>query len=76
MTKARLGFPGIWTLLKSMWHVGVLDAGRRHYRSLLLWALRKRHYFHMAAMFSLYGHHLRTSFAAIREGGETQALRK
>lgn len=67
ITKARLRFPGIRTLLKSMWHVGILDTGRRHYWSLLFWTLQKRHYFHMAVMFSIYGYHFRKTFAAIRD---------
>ena len=67
ITKARLRFPGIRTLLKSMWHVGILDTGRRHYWSLLFRALQKRHYFHMAVMFSIYGYHFRKTFAAIRD---------
>jgi hypothetical protein len=74
ITKARLGFPGLRTLLKSMWHVGILDAGRRHYWSLLFWALRKRHYFHMAVMFSIYGYHFRKTFVTIIQREETQSL--
>ena len=67
ITKARLRSPGIRTLVKSMWHVGILGTGRRHYWSLLFWALQRRHYFHMAVMFSIYGYHFRKTFAAIRD---------
>ena len=74
ITKARLRLPGMRTLLKSMWHVGILDTGRRHYWSLLFWALQRRHYFGMAVMFSIYGYHFRKTFAATRERKEAQAL--
>ena len=74
ITKARLRFPGIRTLLKSMWHIGILDVGRRHYWSLLFWALQKRYYFHMAVMFSIYGYHFRKTFETIRERKEAQPL--
>jgi hypothetical protein len=65
ITKARISFPGMLPLLKSMWYVGILDTGRWHYWRLLFWALRKRHYFHMAIMFSIYGYHFRKTFAQI-----------
>ncbi|MBN2138209.1 MAG: DUF4070 domain-containing protein [Sedimentisphaerales bacterium] len=65
ITRARLRFPGIRTVLKSMWHIGILDKGRMHYWSLLFWAMQKRQYFYMAVMFSIYGYHFRKTFAAI-----------
>ncbi len=67
IAKVNLRFPGLSPLLKSMWYIGVLEKGRWHYWSLLLWASRRRDWFHMAVMFSICGYHFRQTFRAIEQ---------
>lgn len=56
----------IEAFLKSIWHIGILDKGRLHYWSLILWSLKKPRRFPMAVRFSIYGFHFRKTFKNIR----------
>ena len=66
-TKIRFRFREIRALLRSMWHIGILSKGRRHYWKLVFWSLRKKHYLHIAITFSIYGYHFRKIFGALQQ---------
>ena len=66
-TKIRFRFREIRGLLRSMWHIGILSKGRRHYWKLVFWSLRKKHYLHMAIALSIYGYHFRKIFGALQQ---------
>lgn len=66
-TKIRFRFREIRALLRSMWYIGILSKGRRHYWKLVFWSLRKKHYLHIAITFSIYGYHFRKIFGALQQ---------
>ena len=66
-TKIRFGYREIQALLKSVWYIGILSSGRKHYWKLVFWSLRKWHYFHLAMTFSIYGYHFRKIFGALQK---------
>ena len=47
------------TFMKSMWYIGILNPGRKHFWKLMLWSIRKPQYFEMALTFSINGYHFR-----------------
>jgi len=66
-TKIHFRYREMRALLKSSWHIGVLSKGRIHYWKLMLWSLRKRHYLHLAVIFSIHGYHFRKVFRAVQQ---------
>lgn len=66
-TKIRFRFREVQALFRSMWHIGILSKGRRHYWKLVLWSLQKKRYLHMAVTLSIYGYHFRKIFDALQQ---------
>lgn len=54
------------TFLKSMWYIGLLNSGRRHFWKLMIWSIRRPQYFQMAITFSINGYHFRKITADFR----------
>lgn len=61
-TKVRIGFGDIKALITSMWHLGIVNKGRFYYWKLILWSLRRPHYFYTAVGLSIFGIHFRKVF--------------
>jgi len=65
--KFRLHFSEIRAFLRSLWHIGLLSKGRRHFWKLMFWSLRKPHHLQMSVTFSLYGYHFRKIFKGFQK---------
>ena len=60
--------PAEWgAFFKSIWHIGIVGKGRRHYWRLLGWSMLRPRYLHLAVTFSIYGYHFRKIIAAMDE---------
>ncbi len=66
-TKMSFRYRELRALLKSLWHIGILSRGRKHYWKLVLWSLQKRHYLHMVVIFSIHGYHFRKIFRSLQK---------
>jgi radical SAM superfamily enzyme YgiQ (UPF0313 family) len=55
----KVRYSGIKAFLRSMWRIGLLEKGKRHYWGLLLWSLKKPKRLPLAVRFSIYGFHFR-----------------
>jgi len=57
--KWRIHGRELLAFVKSLWRLGVLEPGRKHYWKLLFWAMRRPRVFPLAVTFSIYGYHFR-----------------
>ena len=77
-TKAELNYHDIAAVLKSVWHIGILDKDRLHYWKLIFWSLKKPWRFPLAVRFSIFGYHFRKTFknlqAHIEELSKTASM--
>jgi radical SAM superfamily enzyme YgiQ (UPF0313 family) len=55
----KVRYSGIKAFLRSMWRIGLLEKGKRHYWALILWSLKKPKRLPLAVRFSIYGFHFR-----------------
>jgi len=70
--KWRVHWRELGAFVKSMWRIGILDRGRKHYWKLLFWSLRRPRTLPLAVTFSIYGYHFRKIIR--RLSCETQSL--
>ncbi|MBE0536623.1 MAG: DUF4070 domain-containing protein [Phycisphaerae bacterium] len=66
-TRIRVRASELGALLKSVWHIGIIGTGRRHYWRLMGWSVLRPRYFPMAVTFSIYGYHCRKIIKALDE---------
>jgi radical SAM superfamily enzyme YgiQ (UPF0313 family) len=55
----KVRYSGLKAFLRSMWRIGLLEKGKRHYWSLILWSLKKPRRLPLAVRYSIYGFHFR-----------------
>ena len=55
----KVRYSGIKAFLRSMWRIGLLEKGKRHYWGLIFWSLKKPKRLPLAVRFSIYGFHFR-----------------
>jgi radical SAM superfamily enzyme YgiQ (UPF0313 family) len=60
--RAKVGYPEIKAIFKSMWIMGILNKGRTHYWKLIFWSLRRPQYFSTAIRLTVFGFHFRKVF--------------
>jgi radical SAM superfamily enzyme YgiQ (UPF0313 family) len=63
--KIRTHIPEMRAFLRSIWHIGILSSGRRHYWKLILWSLFRPGYLQLAVTYSIYGYHFRKIFSQL-----------
>lgn len=54
-------------LCKSIWHLGILESGRRHFWKLMFWSMRRPRYLRLAVTLSIYGYHFREISKAVQK---------
>ncbi|MBE0535632.1 MAG: DUF4070 domain-containing protein [Phycisphaerae bacterium] len=65
--RLQLRWAEMRALWRSVWHLGILSPGRRHYWKVMLWAMRRPRYLDTAITLSINGHHYRQISKAVGE---------
>ncbi len=60
--RRRIRHSEIKALVRSLWRLGIIDSGRRHYWKLIFGTFRHPRHLHLAVTLAIYGFHFRRVF--------------